>query len=87
MSFRDFLGIQTASDVPDEKTVWKYREALTKAGAYDQLFKQFSAYMAGEGLIFTEGKIIDASFVEAPRQCNTRDENKQIKEGKGDEDD
>ena len=85
LSFRDFLGIQTASDVPDEKTVWKYREALTKAGAYDKLFKQFSAYMAGEGLIFTEGKIIDASFEEAPRQRNTRDKNKQIKEGKVDD--
>ena len=22
LSFRDFLGIQTASDVPNEKTVW-----------------------------------------------------------------
>jgi IS5 family transposase len=33
------------------------------------------------GLIAHEGKIIDASFVEAPRQRNTRDENKQIKEG------
>ena len=83
LSFRDFLGIQTASDVPDEKTVWKYREALTKTGTYDKLFEQFSAYMAGKGLVFTEGKIIDASFVEAPRQRNTRDENKQIKEGKG----
>jgi len=83
LSFRDFLGIQTASDVPDEKTVWKYREALTKTGTYDKQFEQFSAYMAGKGLVFTEGKIIDASFVEAPRQRNTRDENKQIKEGKG----
>lgn len=85
LSFRDFLGIQTASDVPDEKTVWKYREALTKTGTYDKLFEQFSAYMAGKGLVFTEGKIIDASFVEAPRQRNTRDENKQIKEGKGED--
>ena len=85
MSFRDFLGIQTASDVPDEKTVWKYREALTKSGTYDKLFDEFSAYMAGRGLVFTEGKIIDASFVEAPRQRNTREENKKIKEGEGDD--
>lgn len=84
LSFRDFLGIQTASDVPDEKTVWKYREALTRSGTYDKLFEEFSAYMAGKGLVFTEGKIIDASFVEAPRQRNTREENKKIKDGDGD---
>ena len=29
------------------------------------------------------GKMIDASFVEAPRQRNSREENKQIKSGKG----
>lgn len=85
LSFRDFLGIQTATDVPDEKTIWKYREALTSSGVYDNLFENFSSYMASQGLVFTEGKIIDASFVEAPRQRNTRDENKEIKDGKGDD--
>lgn len=28
-SFRAFLGIENVDDVPDEKTIWKYREALT----------------------------------------------------------
>jgi hypothetical protein len=37
------------------------------------------------GFQFTEGRIIDASFVVAPRQRNTREENKAIKEGRGDE--
>ncbi len=32
-----------------------------------------------------KGKIIDASFVEAPRQGNSKDKNDQIKQGKGDE--
>ena len=36
-----------------------------------------------KGLIFNEGQIIDASFVLAPKQHNTRDENKDIKNGKG----
>jgi hypothetical protein len=31
------------------------------------------------------GKMIDASFAIAPRQRNTRDENKAIKEGRGNE--
>ena len=35
--------------------------------------------------MFNEGKIVDASFTEVLRQRNTREENKQIKEGKGDD--
>lgn len=40
--------------------------------------------MESKGLQFNEGRIIDASFVIAPRQRNTRDENEQIKQGAGD---
>lgn len=84
-SFRDFLDIACMEDVPDEKTVWKYKDALAQAGTFDLLFKRFNEYLATLGLILHEGKIIDASFVIAPRQRNTREENKKIKEGKGDE--
>ena len=37
------------------------------------------------GLIVNEGKIVDASFVIVPKQRNTREENKNIKEGEGGE--
>lgn len=84
-SFRDFLGIQSVDDVPDRKTVWKYKDALAQSGTYDSLFKRFNEYLDSIGLIVNEGKIVDASFVIAPRQRNTREENRKIKEGKGDE--
>ena len=84
-SFRQFLGIRTIDDIPDEKTVWKYRELLSKNGTFDKLFDMFRAVLDEMGLRFNEGKIVDASFVEAPIQRNTREENKQIKKGKGNE--
>ena len=84
-SFRQFLGIHNVADIPDEKTVWRCRDILTKCGTFDKLFDQFRAYLDSKGLTFNEGKIIDATFVEAPRQRNTHEENKQIKEGKGDD--
>ena len=65
-SFRDFLGIQSVDDVPDEKTVWKYKDTLAQNGTYDALFKRFNEYLDSIGLIVNEGKIIDASFVIAP---------------------
>lgn len=84
-SFRDFLDIACMEDVPDEKTVWKYKDELAKSGTFDLLFERFNEYLATLGLILNEGKIIDASFVIAPRQRNSREENKKIKEGKGEE--
>ena len=51
------------------------KNILSKAGTFDALFDKFRSYLDGKGLSFNEGKIIDASFVEAPRQRNTREEN------------
>ena len=82
-SFREFLGIVTVDDVPDEKTVWKYKEVLSQDGTFDRLFMQFNACLAAKGLIVNEGKIIDASFVISPRQRNSRGENAAIKRGEG----
>lgn len=82
-SFRQFLGIHTVAEVPDEKTVWAYKEKLSSDGTFDRLFDEFRSFLDSKGLSFNEGKIIDATFVGAPKQRNTKEENKQIKEGNG----
>ena len=53
---------------------------LTEVG---DLFQRFVDYLNGKGLIFSEGRMIDASFVSVPKQRNTPDENKRIKAGDG----
>lgn len=85
LSFKKFLGLESGDKVPDEKTVWAFRENLTNKGVVEKIFTLFSNYLETKGLIMNEGKMVDASFTVAPRQRNTRDENKMIKEGKGDE--
>ena len=82
-SFRQFLGIHTVAEVPDEKTVWACKNRLAEDGTFDRLFDEFRTFLENKGLSFNEGKIIDATFVEAPRQRNTKEENKQIKAGNG----
>jgi len=82
-SFKRFLGLETGDKVPDEKTVWAFREQMTKTGLVDELFSQFISYLESKRLIFNEGQITDASFTIAPRQRNTREENQQIKNGQG----
>jgi len=84
-SFKKFLGLESGDKVPDEKTVWAFRERLTNEGLVEKIFTQFNNYLDSKGLIMNEGKMIDASFTVAPRQRNTREENKTIKEGKGDD--
>lgn len=81
LSFMRFLGLGLEGRVPDAKTVWLYREGLAQAGVVDALFKQFDGYLARQGYIARGGQILDASIVPVPRNHNTRDENKAIKNG------
>ena len=83
ISFKTFLGLATGDKVPDEKTVWSFRERLTKTGLVEELFEHFVSFLEEKELIFNEGQMIDASFTVAPRQRNTREENKSIKNGEG----
>ena len=76
-----FLNLSIADDIPDSKTVWHFREQLTDLGMVEALFELFLKELDRLNLIVNEGKIIDASFVETPRQRNKKEENKQIKEG------
>jgi IS5 family transposase len=86
MTFRRFLGLSLGDQVPDAKTIWLFRDTLVKAGVMEGLFNSFSHQLVQQGIISHKGTIVDATFVEAPRQRNTREENQQIKEGKTPED-
>ena len=85
MSFKKFLGLESGDKVPDEKTIWAFRERLTQTASVEELFELFVFHLEQKGLIFNQGQIIDASFMEIPRQRNTREENKIIKEENGDD--
>ncbi len=79
MSFMRFLDLTIADDVPDSRTVWNFKEQLTDLEIIEPLFDLFLKELDTLGLVVNEGKIIDASFVEVPRQRNSRDDNKKIK--------
>lgn len=69
--------------MPDRNTIWLYRERFTQLGLMQKLFDDFHKRLLEQELICQKGKMIDASFVLAPKQRNSREENKQIKQGKG----
>jgi len=81
LSFMRFLGLGLGDRVPDSKTIWLFKETLIKNKTTELLFSCFAESLLKAGLVANEGKIVDASFVEVPRQRNTREQNKQIKDG------
>jgi len=80
-SFSRFLGFHAASKVPDATTIWRFREDLAKSGTIETLFSQFDQFLHDHGFRAQKGQIIDASIVRVPVQRNSREENKQIKDG------
>lgn len=77
-----FLGLGLSDRVPDAKTIWAFRERLTKAGAVEALFARFDRAIREAGYIPMSGQIVDASLVAAPKQRNTAAEKADIKEGR-----
>jgi IS5 family transposase len=81
LSFQRFLGLSLCDKVPDAKTIWHFREELTKANILDTIFYRFVRELEEKGIITRSGSIIDATFVDVPKQRNSRTENKTIKGG------
>ena len=80
LSFQRFLGMELGEKSPDAKTIWLFKEQLGKEGM-DELFELFNEKLHAMGIVKREGSLVDASFVDVPKQRNTRDENKKIKNG------
>ncbi len=79
-----FLDVYHPEDVPDAKTMWKYRDMFSRAKIFAHLFdfdlEQFKAAKPDLGEIAVA---VDSSYMEAPKQRNCREDNKLIKQGKG----
>lgn len=80
-SFSRFLGLTPEGKIPDAKTIWLFREQLVQHDVMKELFIDFDIQLDEQGYKAQKGQIVDASFVDAPRQRNSRDENTQIKAG------
>ncbi len=79
-SFQRFVGLDVGDTVPDSKTLWLFKERLGEEGI-KALFEHLDHTLRTRGLIGKAGKIVDASFVEAPKQHNSREDNAIIKQG------
>ena len=81
LSFMRFLGLGLHDKVPDAKTVWAFREALSTTDAAAELFETFAGQLRALGYTARGGQIIDATIVPVPVNRNDRQENDAIKAG------
>lgn len=51
-----FAGLSLADPVPDAKTIWRFREQLVRAGAFDRLFERFDAVLRDRGFLAMGGR-------------------------------
>ena len=78
--FMRFLGINPGDPTPAKSTIWDFKEKLGSSGVRE-VFALFDAKLFEQGIEAKEGSSVDASFIEAPHQRNTRAENEAIKQG------
>jgi IS5 family transposase len=81
LSFQRFLGLALCDIVPDAKTIWHFREILNETEVLEIIFNLFLNQMEEKKIVTYSGSIVDATFIEVPRQRNTREENKNIVAG------
>ncbi len=74
-----FLGLGLNDKVLDSRIIWDFENTLTQNDVMEELFCKFDEKLESEGLITHKGTIVDAAFVDVPKQRNSRDYNNKIK--------
>jgi len=68
ISFSYFCGLTIEQPAPDHSTLSRFRTALTKVNAFDELFKNINLQLEQKGIIVKKGAIVDASVVNTPNR-------------------
>ena len=81
LSFMRFVGLALEDAVPDTKTIWLFREQLTRAGVLARLFARFDSLLRERGYLAMGGQIVDATVVQARRPRLSKDEKQTVRDG------
>lgn len=63
---RRFAGLRLSGPIPDESTILKFRHLLEKHQLGEKILAIVNAHLAGKGISYREGTIVDATIVSAP---------------------
>ena len=57
MTFMRLLGLELSDKVPEAKTIWLFRDTLSKNDVIEKLFKMFCDRLESKGMITHKGTI------------------------------
>ena len=77
-SFTRFCGLKLGEKAPDSNSFWLLKEALKETGKYEDLFQALLEAMANTGLEYSKCAIVDATFIDTPRNRNIKKEQREI---------
>lgn len=66
ISFSEFCGLSLEQPSPDHSTLSRFRTIMTKANAYEKLFKEINKQLEQHKIIVKSGAIVDASVIDTP---------------------
>jgi len=66
-SFKKFLGIREAKDIPDETVICRFRNELVSSGMQESIFTVTQSMLYEMGYTVKEGHIQDGTIIEAPK--------------------
>lgn len=66
ISFGYFCGLNIDQVAPDHSTLSRFRTAMTKAQAFEPLFKEINRQLEAHNIIVKSGAIVDASVINTP---------------------
>jgi IS5 family transposase len=74
ISFRRFVGLSFDDDTPDETTFVTFRQRLREHGCASSLFETVVSSLRAKGLVLQEGRIVDATIIDAPMGQKVKDD-------------
>jgi transposase, IS5 family len=80
LSFMRFVGVDLHEPIPDEKTIWRFKEELIAGRVMDQLWKAFDGELKRLGVQTSRGRILDASIVESTSKPRKKPDDEETEE-------
>jgi transposase, IS5 family len=59
LSFTRFLQLGIEDSIPDDTTLWLFRETLAKSGLIEKLFECFGPHLEAKGYIARGGQMVE----------------------------
>jgi IS5 family transposase len=73
LTFREFCLVEDSSEIPDDSTIGRFNRWLVENGYFKQFFEADVEHLKKEGVICTEGTIVDSTITETSKSKKNKE--------------